>query len=136
MIITNLTITFFILLFSTQLFAEIIEVNNDKIKILMESGVPLIDIRTENEWFKTGVIRQSKLLTFFDIDGKSNVEKWMFELEKIASKKDPVIIICRSGRRSRIVSDFLDQEANYSNVYHATNGMISWIDSKNKTVKP
>ena len=136
MIIKNLTITFFILLFSTQLFAEINEVNNNKIKILMESGVPLIDIRTEKEWLETGVISQSNLLTFFDKDGNSNVKKWMFELEKIASKKDPVIIICRSGRRSRIVSNFLDQEANYSNVYHATNGMNSWIDSKNKTVKP
>ena len=134
--ITNLTIAFFILLFSTQLFAEIIEVDNNKIKILMESGVPLIDIRTENEWYETGVIRQSHLITFFDIEGKSNVEKWMFELEKIASKKDSVIIICRSGRRSRIVSNFLDQEVNFSNIYHATNGMISWIDSKNKIVKP
>ena len=134
--IKNLTITFFILLFSTQLFAGINEVNNNKIKILMESGVPLIDIRTEKEWHETGVINQGKLLTFFDKDGNSNVKNWMLELEKIASKKDPVIIICRSGRRSRIVSNFLDQEANYSNVYHATNGIISWIDSKNKTVKP
>ncbi len=85
--IKNLTITFFILLFSTQLFAEINEVNNNKIKILMESGVPLIDIRTEGEWHETGVINQSKLLTFFDKDGNSNVKKWMLELEKIASKK-------------------------------------------------
>ena len=134
--IKNLTITLFILLYSTQLFAEINEVNNNKIKMLMESGVPLIDIRTEKEWHETGVIDHSKLLTFFDKNGNSNVKKWMLELEKIASKKDPVIIICRSGRRSRIVSNFLDQEANYSNVYHATNGMISWIDSKNKIVKP
>ena len=102
----------------------------------MESGVPLIDIRTEEEWHETGVINQSKLLTFFDKDGNSNVKKWMLELEKIVSKEDPVIIICRSGRRSRIVSNLLDQEANYSSVYHATNGMLSWIDSKNKTVKP
>ena len=133
--IKNITIAFFILLFSTQLFAAIKEVNNDEIKILMESGVPLIDIRTEKEWHETGVINQSNLITFFDIDGNSNVKKWMLELEKIASKKDPVIIICRSGRRSRLVSNFLDQEANYKNVYHATNGMISWIDSKNKTFK-
>ena len=132
--VKNLTII--ILLFSTQLFAEINEVNNNKIKILMESGVPLIDIRTEKEWHETGVINHSRLLTFFDKDGNYNVKKWMLELEKIATKKDPVIIICRSGRRSRIVSNFLDQEANYSNVYHATNGMLSWIDSKNKTFKP
>ena len=78
--IKNLTITFFILLFSTQLFAEINEVNNNKIKILMESGVSLIDIRTEEEWHETGVINQSKLLTFFDKDGNSNVKKWMLEL--------------------------------------------------------
>ena len=134
--IKKLTISISILLFSTQLFAEINEVNNNKIKILMESGVPLIDIRTEKEWHETGVIKQSRLLTFFDKDGNYNVKKWMLKLEKIASKKDPVIIICRSGRRSRIVSNFLDKEANYSNVFHATNGMLSWIDSKNKTFKP
>ena len=135
-IIKILSITLVAFLFNPQLFADIHEVNNNKIIILMESGVPLIDIRTKREWYETGVIKKSNLLTFFDKDGNSNVKKWMLELEKIASKKDPVIIICRSGRRSRIVSNFLDQEANYSNVYHATNGMISWIDSKNKTVKP
>ena len=134
--IKNLTITFFILLFSTQLFAEINEVNNNKIKILMESGVPLIDIRTEKEWHETGVINQSKLLTFFDKDGNSNVKKWMLELDKITSKKDPVIIICRSGRRSRIVANFLDQKEHYTTVFHATDGIISWIDFKNKTVVP
>ena len=110
--IKNLTITFFILLFSTQLFAEINEVNNNKIKILMESGVPLIDIRTEKEWHETGVINQSKLLTFFDKDGNYNVKEWMSKLKKIASNKDPVIIICRSGRRSRIVANFLDEKKN------------------------
>ena len=134
--IKNLTITFFILLFSTQLFAEINEVNNNKIKILMESGVPLIDIRTEKEWHETGVINQSKLLTFFDKDGNSNVKKWMLELEKIASKKDPVIIICRSGRRSKIVANFLDQKEHYTTVFHETDGIISWIDFKNETVVP
>ena len=131
-----LSITLFAFLFNPQLFADIYEVNNNKIIILMESGIPLIDIRTKREWYETGVIKKSNLLTFFDKDGNSNVKKWMLELEKIASKKDPVIIICRSGRRSRIVSNLLDQEANYSSVFHATNGMLSWIDSKNKTVKP
>ena len=131
-----LSITLVVFLFNPQLFADVYEVNNNKIIILMESGVPLIDIRTKREWYETGVIKRSNLLTFFDKDGNYNVKEWMSKLKKIASNKDPVIIICRSGRRSRIVSNFLYQEANYSNVYHATNGMISWIDSKNKTVKP
>ena len=135
-IIKILSITLVVFLFNPQLFADIYEVNNNKIIILMESGVPLIDIRTKREWYETGVIKKSNLLTFFDKNGNYDVKEWMSKLKKIASNKDPVIIICRSGRRSRIVSNFLDQEANYSNVYHATNGMISWIDSKNKTVKP
>jgi len=134
--VKNLTITLSILLFSTQLFAEINEVNNNKIKILMESGVPLIDIRTEKEWHETGVIDHSKLLTFFDKNGNYDVKEWMSELKKIASNKDPVIIICRSGRRSRIVANFLDQKEHYTTVFHATDGIISWIDFKNKTVVP
>ena len=134
--IKNLAIFIFFIFFGTKLFAEIIEVNNNKIKILMENGTPLIDIRTEKEWLTTGVINQSKLLTFFDKDGNYDANKWLLELKKIASKNDPVIIICRSGRRSRIVSNFLDKQANYLKIFHATNGILSWIDSKNQTVKP
>ena len=132
-IIKILSITLVAFLFNPQLFADIYEVNNNKIIILMESGVPLIDIRTKREWYETGVIKKSNLLTFFDKDGNYNVKEWMSKLKKIASNKDPVIIICRSGRRSRIVANFLDQKEHYTTVFHATDGIISWIDFKNKT---
>ena len=68
-IIKILSITLVAFLFNPQLFADIHEVNNNKIIILMESGVPLIDIRTKREWYETGVIKKSNLLTFFDKDG-------------------------------------------------------------------
>ena len=42
-----------------------------------------------------------------------------------------VIIICRSGR-SGIVSKLLDEGANYSNVYNASGGILSWLKSNNK----
>ena len=119
-----LSITLVVFLFNPQLFADIYEVNNNKIIILMESGVPLIDIRTKREWYETGVIKKSNLLTFFDKDGNYDVKEWMSKLKKIASNKDPVIIICRSGRRSRIVANFLDQKEHYKTVYHATYGII------------
>ena len=45
-----LSITLIVFLFNPKLFADIYEVNNNKIIILMESGVPLIDIRTKREW--------------------------------------------------------------------------------------
>ena len=134
--VRTLTITIFLMISSMSLFAEIVEVNNDKIDKLIKVGVPLVDIRTEREWYETGVIDQSNLLTFFDKYGNSKVEEWITKFEKIAGRKDPVIIICRSGRRSRVVANYLVQKENYLTVYHATNGIKSWIESNNKIVEP
>ena len=58
------------------------------------------------------------------------------DVEKIVKKNEPLIIICRSGRRSRIVANLLKENDLYSTIYHATNGIISWIDSKKRTTKP
>ena len=134
--VRTLTIAIFLMISSMSLFAEIVEVNNDKIDKLIKVGVPLVDIRTEREWYETGVIDQSNLLSFFDKYGNSNVEEWITKFEKIAGRKDPVIIICRSGRRSRVVANYLVQKENYLTVYHATNGIKSWIESNNKIVEP
>ena len=131
-----LSITLFFLLNSTKLFAEFYEVNNEKIKILLENSVPLIDIRTESEWNETGVINSSHLLTFFDKDGNYDFKKWMTKVGQIADENGPVIIICRSGRRSRIVSNMIIKENSEYLIYHATNGIKSWIESSKKTVKP
>ena len=96
----------------------------------------MIDIRTEGEWNETGVINNSHLLTFFDKDGNYDYKKWMTQVGKIADEIGPVIIICRSGRRSRIVSNMMIKENSEYLIYHATNGIKSWIESSNKTVKP
>tara|TARA_X000000368_G_scaffold393975_1_gene360131 strand:- start:3945 stop:4349 length:405 start_codon:yes stop_codon:yes gene_type:complete len=120
----------------TQVNAEVKEANNQEILSLMQSGVPIIDIRRTSEWQDTGVIKNSHLITFFDKKGNYDVDQWLIKLKKIAKEGDPVIIICRSGRRSGIVSKFLDEQANYSNVYNASGGIVSWISSKNKIVIP
>ena len=130
-----LALTFFFLLNSIQLFAEIYEVDNEKIKMLLENSVPLIDIRTEGEWRETGIINNSYLLTFFDNEGNYDFKKWMIEVGEIADENGPVIIMCRSGRRSRIVSNMIIKENNEYLIYHATDGIKSWIESSNRTVK-
>ena len=131
-----LALMLFFLLNNTQLFAEIYEVNNEKIKMLLENSVPLIDIRTEVEWHETGLINSSHLLTFFDKDGNYDFKKWMSEVEEIADENGPVIIMCRSGRRSHIVTSMMIKENSEYLIYHATNGIKFWIESSNKTVKP
>ncbi len=125
-----------LLLLTSQVFAEIKKVDNQEIIALMKSGIPIIDIRTADEWKNTGVIQQSHLLTFFDNQGNHNTEKWMTSLKLIANKNDPVILICRSGRRSGIVAKILEEQENYTRIYDASSGMVSWINSKHKTFKP
>ena len=125
-----------LLLSASLVFAEVKEVGNDEIIALMNNDVSVIDIRRADEWRNTGVIKKSSLITFFDKQGNHNKERWMSQLKKIVNQDDPVIIICRSGKRSGIVSKFLDEQANYTNVYNASGGMVSWVNSKNKTVEP
>ena len=129
-------LTIYLLLFTSLVFAEVKEVGNDEIIALMNNDVSIIDIRRADEWQDTGVIKHSNLITFFDKQGNHNKEEWMSQLKKIVNQDDPVIIICRSGKRSGIVSKFLDEQANYKNVYNASGGMVSWVNSKNKTIEP
>ena len=123
------------LIVSAQANADVQPADNDKIISLMKQGVPLIDIRTNSEWQNTGIIKNSKLLTFFDRDGKSDVKSWMNKLREMAKKDQPLIIICRSGRRSGIVSEMLVNEENYSEVYNANSGIMAWINSGLETTK-
>ena len=131
-----LSIKILLILNISQVSAEIFEVDNDKISQLIKNGVPIIDIRTEKEWKSTGIIDQSKTMTFFDEEGNFDTEIWLQELKKIAKKNEPLIIICRSGRRSRIVANYLKTEAGYTTIYHATHGILSWKSEQNETIIP
>ena len=125
-----------LLLFATITNAEVKEINNEEIIKLIEDNVPIVDIRRPDEWKDTGVITGSNLLTFFDKKGNYDFEEWLIKFKKIAREGDPVIIICRSGRRSSAVSKFLNEQANYINIYNASGGILGWIKSKNKIVIP
>ena len=126
----------YLLIFTPSVFAEVKNVDNTDIIALMKNKVPIIDIRRSDEWTNTGIIEQSHLITFFDKKGSYSVEEWLPKLSKIAKEGDPVIIICRSGRRSGIVSKFLDEQANYKSVYNASGGILSWLNSKHKIIQP
>lgn len=126
----------FAIILPNYTFADVINVDNLKIIKLINKGTPIIDIRRADEWSQTGVIPGSHLLTFFDKQGNYNKEQWLSNLRSIAKNNMSVIVICRSGRRSGIVSKLLDDDANYSNVYNASGGILSWINSNNKTVNP
>lgn len=107
--------------------AEIIDIDNAELDKLAKSGVPVIDIRLQAEWEETGIVGGSKLLTFFDERGKADPAAWLEKAKPIARPNEPVIVICRSGNRTKAVSQFLSQQAGYAKVYNVKQGIKGWI---------
>lgn len=106
--------------------AEVLNIDNAELARLTASGVPLIDIRTAGEWKATGVIAGSRQLTFFDEQGNA-VPGWLEKASAIAKPDQPVILICRSGNRTKAASQFLSQQGGYKTVYNVSKGLNGWI---------
>ena len=106
--------------------AEVINIDNAELARLAASGVPVIDIRTEGEWKSTGVIAGSKQLTFFDEQGNA-IPGWLEKAKAVAKPDQPVILICRSGNRTKAATQFLSQQAGYKTVYNVSKGLNGWI---------
>ena len=119
----------------SNVFAETIDINNDEIKKLIKNNVPIVDIRTSDEWNQTGVIPNSILLTFFKKNGTYNFETWHKELGYVIDTNKPYVLICRSGRRTKIVSEMIDKKIDKL-VYNASSGINSWLQSNLKVIKP
>tara|TARA_Y200000002_G_C22465487_1_gene572252 strand:+ start:348 stop:764 length:417 start_codon:yes stop_codon:yes gene_type:complete len=123
-------------LFASSAFSDVIEIGNVELKSLLQKKIPLIDIRRKNEWKSTGIVENSILMTFFDKNGKANTMEWLNELDKITDKDDPIILICRTGRRTGIISKFLSEKVGYRLIYDVTDGISDWIKKGNNVVHP
>ena len=90
---------------------------------MLESGeMVIIDIRTEMEWHQTGIVPGAKCITFFDDYGNYDVDKFLEEYHKVADKETLVGLICRTGSRTRMVTNFLRQ--NGYNVVNLDGGVF------------
>ena len=116
-------------------FAEVIDVNYQEMIKLSNLNIPIVDVRRSAEWVQTGVIPKSILLTFFDDEGNYNFDEWFEKLQLEISVTDPIILICRSGKRSKVVANMIDEKFN-TIIYNAQSGINSWINKKFITVEP
>ena len=117
-------------------FADIVDVNNQQIKELSKNNIPIVDIRRSSEWDQTGVVPKSILLTFFDKEGNYNYDEWYEKLRLEIDESKPIILICRTGRRTAIIAKMMEIKKFDNIIYNAKNGITSWIDEKLITVKP
>ena len=117
-------------------FADIVDVNNQQIQELSKNNIPIVDIRRSSEWEQTGVVPKSILLTFFDKEGNYNYDEWYEKLRLEIDEGKPIILICRTGRRTKIIAKMMELKKFDNVIYNAKNGIFSWIDEKLITVRP
>ena len=82
----------------------------------------LIDVREENEFDICNI--NGLLIPMGEIPDN---------LDKI-SKEKPVVIHCRSGKRSANVIDYWESNFGYTNLYNLTGGILAWADEIDPTL--
>jgi len=118
-----------------QAHADITQVDNANLNELIASGVPVIDVRRQDEWLNTGTIEGSHLMTFFDKNGRYDAKAWLSELDKLVSIDKPFVLICEAGVRSQSIAKLLDTRLGYTGVHNVKKGIRHWINA-GETVVP
>lgn len=113
------------------------EVNETQLSKLIEKGVPLIDVRTPQEWKNIGIIKGAHKIMFFDQRGEAHAKEWMQAIEKLGIKKDtPFVIYCAHANRTKAIGSWLTKQMGFANVMELTGGIeYGWIDKGLKVTK-
>jgi len=120
-------IIFICLFLLASLNAKVI--NENPSMEIINSHIPIVDIRTPQEWRETGILKGAIPIMFFDRNGKFDVNKFLKELNAKVDTKKTFAIICRTGSRTGMVSEFLSKELGYD-VINLKGGMV-YAKSKN-----
>lgn len=109
------------LLLTTALFAELKhEYLSQK---LIDSKIPIVDIRTPGEWKETGIVKNSVPIMFFNEQGGYDVNAFLTELNAKVDTTKQFALICRTGSRTAVIADFLSKQLHY-NVVNVKDGII------------
>ena len=107
---------------------KLIDLPPKSVEYMIQDNVVMIDVRREEEWRETGVIKNAHKMTFFDAYGNHDTLGWMYAFEKlVTSKEQAFVLICAHANRTRMIGNYLIQEHKYTNVTHLQGGMELWI---------
>lgn len=104
---------------------DVAEVNVQQAQSMSQRGVLLLDVREESEYAALHA-PQAKLIPLGDVSSR---------LKEIEAYKDkPIVVVCRSGRRSARAVAIL-KEAGFTQVSNVQGGMIAWEQAGLTTIK-
>ena len=113
---------FGLLLLGSILFAKVTNIPAT-LSFIEDKKMKIIDIRTKKEWIQMGIIKDSHLITFFDEQYGYDPKKFLKELDEVIEKDEQFALICNTGSRTKLISNFLGNKHNY-NVVNLTGGIM------------
>ena len=123
----NLLVVF--ILFTKFVNAEVVNINNRELSNLIEQEIKIIDVRTQNEWKSTGIIKGSLLISLLNKNKKFIFEDWYEMFKKKLNRNNSIIFICASGVRSNYISHLVKKKKPDLIVYNLKKGINNWIRS-------
>jgi len=100
-----------LILLSASLLAEL---TNEYIsQKLIDSKIPIVDIRTVGEWRESGLLANAIPITFFDERGNYDINAFLTKLNQAVDTKKPFALICHTGSRTSMLAPFLSEKLGY-----------------------
>jgi len=126
-----------VLIMAETLMAGFTTLKTAQVQEALKNGVVVIDIRRPDEWERYGIIKGSHKLTFFDGQGRYDLNGWMAQFTTIVtSKEQPFILVCAHANRTKVIGELLGLQLGYKNVQELDGGInYGWIDKGLETVK-
>ena len=113
---------------------QLVDLKPAIVEKMIDDNIVMIDVRRVDEWQRTGVIKNAKLMTFFDEYGNHDVKNWMIEFENlVTSKEQTFVLICAHANRTRTIGNFLIEQG-YKNCAHLFGGMALWQQELRETI--
>ena len=119
-------------LFTKFVSAEVIDIDNRELSNLIKKEIKIVDVRTQNEWRSTGIIKGSELISLLDKNNKFIFKNWYRDFNKKLNKDKSVIFICAAGVRSNYISHLVKRRKPDLKIYNLEKGINHWIRSGNK----
>ena len=119
-------------LFTKFVNADVINIDNRELSNLIEKEIKIIDVRTQNEWKSTGIIKESYLVSLLNKNKKFIFEDWYAMFENKFGKNESIVFICASGVRSNYISHLVQRRKPDLKIYNLEKGINHWIRSGNK----
>lgn len=114
---------------------QLIDLAPKYVEKMIDDNIVMIDLRREDEWIRTGTIRNVHKITFFDEYGNYDLEDWMGKFKSLVTSLDQkFVLICAHANRTRTIGDYLVNQG-YTNVNHLQGGIALWQQELRETIK-